>query len=116
MTPIRVLVADDQALLRASFRILLDSEPDLVTVGEAGTGSQAVTLARQEKPDVILMDIRMPMEGLLAALKARSIEMSDPPRFVPPPARRRGSTLFHPQAAGAERPGMPGVRDASHRP
>ena len=61
MTPIRVLVADDQALLRASFRILLDSEPDLVTVGEAGTGSQAVTLARQEKPDVILMDIRMPM-------------------------------------------------------
>jgi DNA-binding NarL/FixJ family response regulator len=61
MTPIRVLVVDDQALLRASFRILLDSEPDLVTVGEAGTGSQAVTLARQEKPDVILMDIRMPM-------------------------------------------------------
>ena len=61
MTPIRVLVADDQALLRASFRILLDSEQDLVTVGEAGTGSQAVTLTRQEKPDVILMDIRMPM-------------------------------------------------------
>jgi DNA-binding NarL/FixJ family response regulator len=75
MTPIRVLVVDDQALLRASFRILLDSEPGLVTVGEAGTGSQAVTLARQEKPDGILMDIRMPM---LDGIKATRQITSDP--------------------------------------
>lgn len=66
-TPIRVLIVDDQALLRASFRLLLDTTSDLVVVGEAGTGEEAVTLARQEKPDVILMDIRMPdMDGIEA--------------------------------------------------
>jgi DNA-binding NarL/FixJ family response regulator len=67
MTPVRIVVADDQALLRASFRILIDSQPDLETVGEAGTGTEAVSLARQHKPDVILMDIRMPaMDGIEA--------------------------------------------------
>ena len=64
---IRVLVADDQALVRGSFRILVDTAPDLTTIGEAATGAEAVDLARREKPDVILMDIRMPgMDGLEA--------------------------------------------------
>jgi DNA-binding NarL/FixJ family response regulator len=57
---IRVLVADDQALVRGSFRILVDTAPDLVAVGEAGTGAEAVDLARRERADVVLMDIRMP--------------------------------------------------------
>jgi DNA-binding NarL/FixJ family response regulator len=57
---IRVVVADDQALVRGSFRLLVDSAPDLEAVGEAGTGAEAVDLARREKPDVVLMDIRMP--------------------------------------------------------
>lgn len=57
---IRVLLVDDQTLLRQSFRVLVDSEPDLTTVGEAGTGADAVDLARQTHPDVVLMDIRMP--------------------------------------------------------
>ena len=60
---IRVLVADDQALVRGSFRILVDTAPDLTTVGEAATGAEAVELARREKPDVVLMDIRMPGTG-----------------------------------------------------
>jgi DNA-binding NarL/FixJ family response regulator len=64
---IRVLVADDQALVRGSFRILVDTAPDLTSVGEAATGAEAVRLARREKPDIILMDIRMPdMDGIEA--------------------------------------------------
>ncbi|WP_431925715.1 response regulator [Nonomuraea jabiensis] len=64
---IRVLVADDQALLRGSFRLLIDSEDDLVVVGEAADGHQAVALARKESPDVVLMDVRMPeMDGIAA--------------------------------------------------
>ena len=57
---IRVAVADDQALVRGSFRLLVDTAPDLTVVGEAGTGAEAVAVALRERPDVVLMDIRMP--------------------------------------------------------
>ncbi len=64
---IRVLIADDQALLRGSFRVLLDLTLDISVVGEAGTGAEAVALARAEQPDVVLMDVRMPqMDGIEA--------------------------------------------------
>ncbi|MFC8171457.1 response regulator [Streptomyces sp. NPDC057242] len=67
---IRVLLADDQALLRSAFRILVDSEPDMEVVGEAPDGARAVELARAERPDVVLMDIRMPGTDGLAATRA----------------------------------------------
>jgi DNA-binding NarL/FixJ family response regulator len=64
---IRVLIADDQALVRGSFRVLVETAPGMTAVGEAGTGSEAVALARATRPDVILMDIRMPeMDGIEA--------------------------------------------------
>jgi DNA-binding NarL/FixJ family response regulator len=64
---IRVLLADDQALVRAGFRALLDAEPDVTVVGEAGDGEVACRLAGELAPDVVLMDIRMPgVDGLEA--------------------------------------------------
>ena len=64
---IRVLLADDQALVRAGFRALLDAQEDIEVIGEASEGEQAARLARQLNPDVVLMDIRMPGTDGLAA-------------------------------------------------
>ena len=66
---ITVLLADDQALVRAGFRALLDAQQDVTVVGEAGDGGAAVRVARQTRPDVVLMDIRMPGTDGLAATR-----------------------------------------------
>ncbi|QIK66682.1 response regulator transcription factor [Nocardioides sp. HDW12B] len=63
----RVVVADDQALIRAGFRMILDAEPDLEVVGEAATGLEAVGVVARTQPDVVLMDVRMPeLDGIEA--------------------------------------------------
>jgi DNA-binding NarL/FixJ family response regulator len=76
---IRVLLADDQALIRAGFRVLIDSAPDLTVVGEASTGRVAVELAKATQTDVVLMDIRMPdLDGIEATrLIGADPEMAD---------------------------------------
>ncbi|MEU8929677.1 response regulator transcription factor [Streptomyces sp. NPDC048409] len=73
---IRVLLADDQALLRSAFRVLVDSEPDMEVVGEASDGAEAVRLAGQTAADVVLMDIRMPGTDGLAATRMISEDPS----------------------------------------
>ncbi|HZN20367.1 MAG TPA: response regulator transcription factor [Micromonosporaceae bacterium] len=68
--PVRILLADDQPLLRTGFRMVLGAEDDLDVVGEAGDGAEAVDLARRLLPDVVLMDIRMPRMDGVAATRA----------------------------------------------
>lgn len=78
---IRVVLVDDQALFRAGIRMLIASQPDLDVVGEAGNGQEAIELVRSVHPDVVLMDIRMPvMDGLTAT--AEILTQPDPPRIV----------------------------------
>ncbi|WP_335931773.1 response regulator transcription factor [Streptomyces sp. PTD5-9] len=72
--PIKVLLVDDQALLRSAFRVLVDSEADMEVVGEAADGAQAVELARATRADVVLMDIRMPGTDGLAATRMISAD------------------------------------------
>jgi DNA-binding NarL/FixJ family response regulator len=65
--PIKVLLADDQVLVRSGFKVLLDAEDDLIVVGEAATGAAAVEKARATRPDIVLMDIQMPeLDGIQA--------------------------------------------------
>jgi DNA-binding NarL/FixJ family response regulator len=78
---IRVLVADDQALVRGGFRLILDAQPDIEVVGEAADGVEALERARTLRPDVVLMDIRMPaLDGLEAT--RRLLADLDPPRVL----------------------------------
>ncbi|WP_375386608.1 response regulator transcription factor [uncultured Microbacterium sp.] len=78
---IRVVLVDDQALFRAGIRMLIDSQPDLEVVGEAADGAQGVEVVRRARPDVVLMDIRMPvLDGLAAAVAL--LADADPPKVV----------------------------------
>ncbi len=78
---IRVLIADDEALVRSGLRLILQAAGDIAVVAEAGDGAQAVDAVRRHRPDVVLMDVRMPgMDGLAAA--AQLARLQPPPRVV----------------------------------
>jgi DNA-binding NarL/FixJ family response regulator len=79
---IRVVVADDQALVRAGFRMILEASGDMTVVGEAADGAEAVALVQAESPDIVLMDIRMPgLDGLEATRRLQGLP-SPPPVLI----------------------------------
>jgi DNA-binding NarL/FixJ family response regulator len=81
--PVRVLLADDQAMVRTGFRLILESEPDFEVVAEAADGEEAVRRARELRPDVVLMDIRMPLiDGIQATKLLAGPGAADPLRVV----------------------------------
>jgi DNA-binding NarL/FixJ family response regulator len=80
---IRVLVADDQAMVRTGFGMIIDAQPDMELAGEAADGVEAVALARRHRPDVVLLDIRMPrMDGLEALRLLAGPGVADPTKVV----------------------------------
>lgn len=82
-TPTRVLIADDQRLVRSGFRMILDARPDIEVVGEAADGAECVELARRLRPDVCLVDIRMPeLDGLEVTRVLAGPATADPMRVV----------------------------------
>ena len=79
----RILLVDDQPLLRTGFRMILSAEPDFAVVGEAGDGASAVEIARRLKPDVVLMDIRMPgMDGIQATRALAGPGVAEPMKVL----------------------------------
>ena len=82
-SPIRVLLVDDQPLLRTGFRMILETEPDIAVVGESGDGEAAVAAARALQPDVVLMDVRMPrMDGVQATRLITGAARDNAPRVL----------------------------------
>jgi len=98
---IRVLIADDEEMVRYGFRMILDAQPDIVVVGEVNDGVAALDAARRLAPDVVLMDIRMPSMDGLEATRILLSRDADPPRIVVLTTFDRDEYVYEALKAGA---------------
>jgi DNA-binding NarL/FixJ family response regulator len=98
---IRVLIADDEAMVRAGFRMILEVEQDMEVIGEAADGEQAVALARRARPDLVLMDIRMPVLDGIAATRRLLADVEPPPHVLIVTTFNDDDSLYSALRAGA---------------
>lgn len=99
--PIRVVLADDERMVRTALRVILDAEPDLDVVGEAATGAEAVSVVRELRPDVVLMDVRMPEIDGIRATEQILATLDGPPRIVVVTTFENDSYVYDALRAGA---------------
>ncbi|GAA0600343.1 response regulator transcription factor [Streptomyces crystallinus] len=101
MSAIRVVLADDERMVRTALRAILEAEPDLEVVGEAATGAQAVSVVRELAPDVVLMDVRMPEIDGIRATEQILATLASPPRVVVVTTFENDSYVYDALRAGA---------------
>ncbi|MER6914910.1 response regulator transcription factor [Streptomyces sp. NPDC000594] len=101
MTEVRILLADDERMVRTALRVILDAEPGLSVVGEAPTGTEAVAAAGALRPDVVLMDVRMPELDGIGATERIMAEVPDPPKVVVVTTFENDSFVYDALRAGA---------------
>ncbi|MGW1768770.1 response regulator transcription factor [Streptomyces sp. NPDC002073] len=98
---LRVVVADDERMVRTALRVILDAEPDLDVVGEAATGAEAVSVVRALRPDVVLMDVRMPGIDGIRATEQILATLAEPPRVVVVTTFENDAYVYEALRAGA---------------
>ncbi|MEU9013560.1 response regulator transcription factor [Streptomyces sp. NPDC048479] len=101
MSAIRVVLADDERMVRTALRVILDAEPDLEVIGEASTGAEAVSVVRELRPDVVLMDVRMPEIDGIRATEQILATLDGPPRIVVVTTFENDSYVYEALRAGA---------------
>lgn len=98
---VRIVIADDEDLVRAGLRVILDTEPGLAVVGEAADGAEVVPVVRRERPDVVLMDVRMPaLDGIQAT--RRLVAMAEPPKVLVVTTFENDDHVYDALRAGAD--------------
>ncbi|MBQ1096112.1 response regulator transcription factor [Streptomyces sp. b94] len=100
--PVRVLLVDDEPLVRAGLRAVLEAQPDIEVVGEAADGAAVVPLVRQVRPDVVAMDVRMPLMDGIEATRALLRTVADPPKILVVTTFENDEYVYEALRAGAD--------------